>query len=183
MTSTTKKTQILATMFTAYDKAGNEKQLAAYAMVLQDIPDQLLMKACHKLMLENKFLPAISEIVQACRSLVGETDESKRERTWAEAWKEIMNQVRKCGTWERPVFSTPEIEAAAKAFGWSDLCQLQKTELETASAQCRRFYEDECKSKNERAVNQFVLKNISGAELIGLPPESRVAQLDERRKT
>lgn len=167
----------MATMFAAYDKANNDKQLAAYSMALKDIPEELLMKACHKLLLENKFLPAIAEIVQACRSLVGCIDENKRERTWAEAWKEIMEQVRICGLYEKPKWSTPEIAAAVKSYGYTDLCSLQKDEQQTASAQCRRFYEDACKKKNETDVNNFVLKRITGAEMIGLLPGEKMKQI------
>lgn len=167
----------MATMFAAYDKANNDKQLAAYSMALKDIPEELLMKACHKLLLENKFLPAIAEIVQACRSLVGCVDDNKRERTWAEAWEEIMNQVRECGIYDKPKWSTPEIAAAVKSYGYTDLCGLQKDELQTASAQCRRFYEDACKKKNETDVNNFVLKRITGAEMIGLLPGEKRKQI------
>ena len=167
----------MATMFAAYDKANNDKQLAAYSMALKDIPEELLMKACHKLLLENKFLPAIAEIVQACRSLVGSADDTKRERTWAEAWKEIMEQVRICGLYEKPKWSTPEIAAAVKSYGYTDLCGLQKDELQTASAQCRRFYEDACKKKNETDVNNFVLKRITGAEMIGLLPGEKMKRI------
>ena len=168
-----KKSQILATMFAAYDKAGNDKQLAAYTMALQDIPDELLFKACHKLMLEKTFLPAIAEIVQACRSLVGAVDNNQRERTWAEAWKEIQEQVKKCGLYDKPVWSTPEIAAAVKAYGYSDLCNLNRDELQTASAQCRRYYEDACRQKHDTEVNDYVLKKISGAQMIGLLPEQK----------
>lgn len=172
-----KTTQILATMFAAYDKADNDKQLAAYAMMLKDIPVQVLMKACHKLMLESKFLPAISEVIQACRIITGEINPEARERTWAEAWEEIMEQVRICGTYDRPTFSTPEIGAAAKAYGWRELCQLHTDEIQTASAQCRRFYEDACNRKHDKQINAFVLKIISGSELIGLLPGEKPKQI------
>jgi len=172
-----KTTQILATMFAAYDKADNDKQLAAYAMMLKDIPVQVLMKACHKLMLESKFLPAISEVIQACRIITGEINPEARERTWAEAWEEIMEQVRICGTYDRPKWSTPEIAQAVKSYGYSDLCRLDRCDLQTASAQCRRFYEDACNRKHDKQINAFVLKNISGSELIGLLPGEEQKQI------
>ena len=141
------------------------------------------MRACHKVMLEKVFLPAIAEIVQACRSLMGSVDDAKRERTWAEAWKEILGQVRKCGIYDKPVWSTPEIAAAVKAYGYTDLCGLNRDELQTASAQCRRFYEDACGKKNEQSVNDFVLKRITGAEMIGLMPgQTNIISLEGRRK-
>ena len=171
------RAQILATLFAAYDKANNEKQIAAYSMALKDIPEELLMRACHKLMLEKTFLPAIAEIVQACRSLVGVVDDRKRERTWAEAWEEIMKQVKDCGIYDKPTWSTPEIAATVKAYGYVDLCHMGNDELQTASAQCRRFYEDACRSKNEHNVNDYVLKKISGAEMIGLLPDQKIIMI------
>ena len=177
-----KRRQILATMFTTYGQAGDENRLAAYTMVLKGVPEQLLLKACHKLMLEKKFLPAVSEIIDACRILVGFVDDKKRERTWAEAWQEIMDQVSSCGMYERPKWSTPEIAQAVKSYGYADLCGLDRSELQTASAQCRRFYEDACRHKNEMAVNKFVLKEISGAEMIGLLPDQNIISIESRRK-
>ena len=171
------KTQILATMFTAYGQASDERRIATYSLVLRDFPDDLLMKACHKLILEKIFLPAPAEIVQACRSLIGSIDDSKRERTWAEAWEEIMDQVHRCGMYDRPKWSTPEIASAVKSYGYTDLCSLQKDELQTASAQCRRFYEEACSRKNETKINKFVLKEISGAEMIGLLPGEKTKQI------
>ena len=174
MTSTAdKRTQIIATLFVSYGEAGDEKRIAAYSMALKDLPDDMLMRACHKLLLEKKFLPSVSEIIQACRSLAGALNDGQRERTWAEAWKEIQEQVKKCGLYDKPVWSTPEIATAVKAYGYSDLCNLNRDELQTASAQCRRYYEDACRQKQETAVNDFVLKKISGAQMIGLLPEKR----------
>jgi len=177
-----KRRQILATMFAAYGQAGDEKRLAAYTMTLRDIPEELLMRSCHKLMLELKFLPSIAEIIEAGRSLVGSVDDKRRERTWAEAWQEIMDQVSSCGMYERPKWSTPEIAQAVKSYGYSDLCRLDRSDLQTASAQCRRFYEDACRHKNETAVNKFVLKEISGAEMIGLLPDQKIISIESRRK-
>ena len=165
-------------MFTAYGQAGDEKRLAAYSMALKDVPEDLLMRACHKMMLEKTFLPAIAEIIQACRSLVGSADDKRRERTWTEAWEEIKRQVKECGMYEIPKWSTPEIAATVKAYGYSDLCFLNRDELQTASAQCRRFYEDACRQKNETGVNDYVLKRITGAEMIGLLPGQNIAHLE-----
>lgn len=177
-----KRTQILATMFAAYGQAGDEKRLAAYSMALADVPEELLMRACHKLMLTKVFIPSIAEIVQACRTLVGSADDTKRERTWAEAWEEILRQVRQCGLYEKPSWSTPEIAAAVKSYGYTDLCNLNRSELQTASAQCRRFYEDACQNKNDQAVDDYVLKKITGAEMIGLMPGQNIISLEARRK-
>lgn len=174
MTLTTdKRTQIIATLFTTYGQAGDERRIAAYSMALKDLPEDILMKACHKLVLTKAFIPAVAEIVQTCRSLVGAVDDNQRERTWSEAWKEIQKQVRKCGLYDKPVWSTPEIAEAVKAYGYSDLCNLNRDELQTASAQCRRFYEDACRQKHDTEVNDYVMKKISGAQMIGLLPEKQ----------
>ena len=169
-------------MFAAYDQAENEKRLAAYSMALTDVPEELLMRACHKLMLTKVFIPSIAEIIEACRSLVGGVDDTKRERTWAEAWEEILLQVRQCGLYEKPSWPTPEIAAAVKSYGYTNLCNLNRSELQTASAQCRRFYEDACQNKNNQAVDDYVLKKITGAEMIGLMPGQNIISLEARRK-
>ena len=74
------RAQILGVMFGAYGQANDGKRLAAYITMLEDIPNDILMSACKKIMLENKFLPSIAEIVEASRSLVGTAERSPNRR-------------------------------------------------------------------------------------------------------
>lgn len=145
----------IGTLFTAFGLGGDEKRIAIYAEALRDIPTELLEVTCRKIMLESAQMPKIAEIVTAARNLVGETD-GTREKEWHEAWAEIVQQMHDAFVYKPPVFSTPEIAAAARAFGWSALCGTLSDDLTTARAQMRRFYEDACRRSKDKSVNEYL---------------------------
>ena len=158
LTDETKQRQkLLHSLFVAYGQEKNGERLAVYCEALKEFPVPILRKVCKKIMMEQHFIPAISDIVEAGRSLVGEVDPGHRQKTWGEAWQEIQKQTHDAFLYGKPHWSTPEIEAAVKAFGYKELCCLQADEVRTASAQMRRFYEDACRRSRERQVNAYVL--------------------------
>lgn len=151
------RTEIIGMLFGAYGQSNDGQRQAIYSKMLSDIPNSVLRKAVKKIILENKFVPAISEIVEAARSLIAEMDETKRVKPWHEAWAEIQNQMHEAFVYKKPVFSTPEIEAAANAFGWMALCTSLEKDMPIVRAQVRQFYENACKRKAEADMNGYVL--------------------------
>lgn len=151
------RAQILGVMFGAYGQANDGKRLAAYITMLEDIPNDILMSACKKIMLENKFLPSIAEIVEASRSLVGTADDDSRIREWDEAWAEIERAMQATPWGQYPTFSRPEIAQAVASFGWHDLQMTLAEDMPTVRAQVRRMYEDVCKRTKERGSNEYIL--------------------------
>lgn len=81
--------KIVAMLFGAYGQGSDETRIAIYAKLLEDLPVAVLSKSVKKLVLEQKFLPSVSEIVEAAQSLMGSVDDSSRIKSWAEAWGEI----------------------------------------------------------------------------------------------
>ena len=59
--------------------------------------------------------------------------------------------------YEKPVFSTKEIEKAVKCYGWKDLCETPSKDFNIAKAQLRNMYEQVCARSKEEAVNNYVL--------------------------
>ena len=151
------RAQILGVMFGAYGQANDGKRLAAYITMLEDIPNDILMSACKKIMLENKFLPSIAEIVEASRSLVGTADDDSRIREWDEAWAEIERAMQATPWGQYPTFSRPEIAQAVASFSWHDLQMTLAEDMPTVRAQVRRMYEDVCKRTKERGSNEYIL--------------------------
>lgn len=158
---------VLHGLFAAYGQARDGERLAVYCEALKEFPVPILKKAAKKLMMEQRFIPTIAEIVDAGRSLVGEVRPGSRMKTWGEAWTEIQQTVHDVFVYGKPHFSTPEIEAAVKSFGYAELCNLKTDELRIASAQMRRFYEDACRRSREKQVNRYVLKIDMGPLLDG----------------
>nr|DAR29288.1 MAG TPA: replisome organizer protein [Caudoviricetes sp.] len=149
--------RIIATLFGAYGQAVDGQRPSIYVKMLKDIPVNVLERACQKIILENKFLPSIAEIVEASRSLVGTADDDSRIREWNEAWSEIERAMQATPWGEYPTFSRPEIAQAVASFGWHDLQMTLAEDMPTVRAQVRRMYEDVCKRTKERGSNEYIL--------------------------
>lgn len=155
--------RIIATLFGAYGQAVDGQRPSIYVKMLKDIPVNVLERACQKIILENKFLPSIAEIVEASRSLVGTADDDSRIREWDEAWAEIERAMQATPWGQYPAFSRPEIAQAVASFGWHDLQMTLAEDMPTVRAQVRRMYEDVCKRTKERGSNEYVLgRNKTG---------------------
>ena len=153
----TTNAKIIASMFACYGQGNDGVRIATYVNVLSDIPTGILSKVCRKMILESKFLPSVAEIVEASRSLIGSMDESQRVKPWAEAWQEIEHQLQTAFVYDKPVFSTPEIEKAVKCYGWHELCETPSKDFRIAKAQLRDMYSQVCARAKEESVNKFVL--------------------------
>lgn len=153
----TTNAKIIASMFACYGQGQDGVRIAAYTNVLSGIPMEILSRVCKKLILESKFLPSVAEIVEASRSLMGTMDESSRMKPWAEAWQEIEYQMKTAFVYDKPVFSTKEIEKTVKCYGWKDLCETPSKDFSIAKAQLRNMYEQVCARSKEESVNNYVL--------------------------
>ena len=158
--------EIVSTLFGAYGQGGDGNRIAIYTKTLEDVPVQILSKTVKKLILESKFLPSISEVVEAAESLIGSVDDSRRIKEWGEAWGEIDRALMRTSWDESPTFSTPEITEAVKSYGWRTLQSSLAEQMPTVRAQMRRIYEDICKRSVEQRRNNYVLGE-SGTLLIG----------------
>lgn len=134
----------LSILFGAYGQAKDADRLAIYAGMLNGIPVVLLQSAVKKLLVTNKYLPSVSEIVESCEGLIGTVDDSVRIKTWDEAWDEIAHALQSTPWGKVPTFSSPEISEAVKNFGWHDLQSCRADDLPTVRAQMRRHYESVC---------------------------------------
>lgn len=150
---------VIATLFGVYGQGGDSKRIALYVKMLEPLPLELLSKSAKKLILESKFLPSVSELVDAAQSLMGSVEDGSRIKTWAEAWGEIERAMYATAWGKTPEFSRPEITAAVNNYGWNTLQLSQQDKMPTVRAQIRRMYEDACARSKERMRNNFVLGN------------------------
>lgn len=149
--------KIIASLFACYGQGNDGVRIATYTQMLSDLPTDILSKVCKKMILENKFLPSVAEIVEASKSLIGTMDESTRVKPWAEAWQEIEHQMKTAFVYDKPVFSTREIEMAVKCYGWKDLCETPSKDFNIAKAQLRDMYYQVCARSKEESVNNYIL--------------------------
>lgn len=151
------RSKALGILFGAFGQAGDSNRIAIYTKMLADIPPSVLTKACHKLVLESRFLPSVADIVSSAKSLLGTANDDKRVREWDEAWAEIDRAMQRTPWGEYPVFSRPEIAQAVESFGWYNLQTCLAEKIDTVRAQMRRIYEDVCKRTKEQGHNEYIL--------------------------
>lgn len=147
----------MAVLFGAYGQAADIDRQKIYVADLSDFPAELIGAACKKLRYEAKFLPTISEIVEAAKSLTA-TSTGKRLPSWLEAQREIEAQIRAAGTYKSPTFSCKEIEQAVLAYGWLNICLASDRMMPTIWSQLEKNYKQYCWRKQQDAINSYVLQ-------------------------
>ena len=152
------RTQLTTSFLAVYGCAGDGNMIASYVQVFQDVPIEILRAAYDKVLLESEKRPVPATIYKAVKSLTEETNGTKQ-FSWAEAWKEIDQQLRTVGSWGKPKFSRPEIEKAVRAYGWTNLCQTLIKDMPIVQAQLRNIYQEICNRKDEQKINGYVLGN------------------------
>ncbi len=173
-----KKREIITTMFTAYGQGGDGKRIAVYTVMLDSLPDDVLKLACKKVMLENNFMPTVSDIVAAAKSLA-----TPRIKDFDEVWAEVMDNIHHSGYYGKLIWSTPEIEKAVKNIGWRNICCAPEGDA-AIRAQLRDMYKSVCKRKSDKENNNFLtgrgtlLEQGSNEQLLS----GKIKELSERKK-
>lgn len=128
-----------------------------YAIALSELSESELKAAVLKCMRTCKFLPSIAEIMEQAQNMV-EVATGTKAKSPDEAWNEVQRQMQEAFIYKKPVFSTPEIEAAAMAMGWTGLCETPADVIGVARAQFLKMYESVCKRKHEARIDNNVLQ-------------------------
>lgn len=149
--------KIVSLLFGAYGQANDGNRQAIYVSLLADFPNELLIKTIKKLILENKFLPAVSEIKDAAESLYHAIDDDGRIKDWDEAWSEIYKAMQSTPWGVRPKFSRIEIQEAVNCIGWNELQGVMAKDINIVRAQTRNVYEVICKRKKQQSCNAYIL--------------------------
>ena len=153
-----KKAKSITMMFTAFGQGGDAERMAMYVEMLKDIPAEVLDKACRKSIMERKYLPAISEIIEDAHNIVNEANGTP-DLPFAEVWKEILQQLHETYfDWEEGTFSRKEIEQLVKCFGGlRELRMMTTAEEPIIRAQMNKMYDGICARAKEKRTNNYVL--------------------------
>lgn len=153
-----RRVKILLILFAVYGQEDKIQRMKIYAEALKPVPLDTLSKACKMLATEKKFLPAISEIIEAVQDLNSEIH-GTGVKSWLDAWAEIEKAVWKTGWYAKPTFSTPEIAETVRVFGWHNLMMTAEEALPTVRAQMRYLYEQVCSKKRRKALIDYALNS------------------------
>ena len=153
-----RKAKAISMLFTAFGQGSEAERMAMYVKKLQDVPADVLDKACDKVIMECKYLPSIAELVQAAKSLVKEANGTNA-LPFAEVWKEILEQIDATYfDWEEGTYSRKEISQLVKCFGGlKELRMMTTAEVPIVRAQMKAMYEGICKRNEESEANGYIL--------------------------
>lgn len=158
--------KILAPLLLAFPKSGMDTEnIKVYAIALSELGEAELQAGVLKCMRTSKFFPSIAEIMDASLGMV-KAITGTQEKSADEAWNEVQKQMVEAFIYKKPVFSTPEIEQAALAMGWTSLCNTPVEDMGTARAQFRKFYESSCQRSREKWINDNVISIMGGEERV-----------------
>ncbi len=132
----------LLTLSAAYEHPLAESTLAVYAGALADIPDEALKQAVAAHLSLNIHFPRIAELRNL--ALAGEYPDP------VEAWGEVVQQIRRVGSYGQPSFSNPLIHRVVEQLGWVLLCQSDN--LIADRARFLQAYETLLRREKERNV-------------------------------
>lgn len=153
-----KKAKSITMMFTAFGQGGDAERMAMYVEMLKDVPAEVLDNACRKSIMERKYLPTISEIIEDAHNLVSEANGTQT-LPFAEVWKEILQQLHETYfDWEEGKFSRKEIEQLVKCFGGlRELRMMTTAEEPIIRSQMNKMYDGICARNKEKRTNNYIL--------------------------
>lgn len=113
----------------------DKDRVALFVDMLADLDPAALKAAVKQHIATSKFPPTIAELRQGAATVSGPALPS-----YADAWEEVLGEVRRVGYLGMPSFSHPLIAKAVAVMGWRDLCASEVSETATWRAQFRDIY-------------------------------------------
>lgn len=128
--------------------------------MLADIPYPVAEQALIKLLATNKFFPTVADIREAAENMTGNQLPAADQ-----AWSEVLEQIRRIGSWGIPTFTHPAITEAVKAIGWRNICCSETPGVERAHFM--KIYDSVKGRHNDQKINGQVLQLVGGIGLLG----------------
>ena len=113
--------------------------LALYVKALEPLSYAQIEAGVTKCMRKCKFFPTVAEIFESAERMTMTANNTGKPDA-GEAWKEVMDNVRKYSCYKPWQYSCAEVEQAVWQFGKMDLIMLESDAVNTARAQFMRIY-------------------------------------------
>lgn len=133
---------ILGAAYPTYRQFADPNQIAktaeAWAVLLDDCPTELVLKAVKRHCLLSKFPPTVAELRENAFAVINPNGEI----TIEEAWGEVVKAIRYYGSYreEEALNSlSPPVRKVAKSMGWRELCLSEEPDV--IRGQFRKMYE------------------------------------------
>lgn len=121
--------KVMTVLTAAYpDKVLQEQTITLYLEFLLDLPYQAGKAGALALIAKSKWFPSIAELRQQALSFTPESDVPNA----ADAWGEVIQQIRAEGWYGKPKFSHAAIEKTVRSIGWRELCMSENAAVDRA---------------------------------------------------
>lgn len=126
--------QFIVTICEMFDKEISELLTAMYWKTLEPFTDKQCEKAFNTVILSSRFMPKPVDIIEAIRG--NNTDRA------TSAWLDVLETVKKTGTYQSVKFSDPVIHSVIESMGgWIRLGQTPETEIKWKQKEFERLYQ------------------------------------------
>ena len=113
-------TRIMAMLQNAYPREEvSPDRLRLYCELLADLEHDQAVAAVRRVLAKSKWWPSIAEIREEYAGAAVDLVPAEV------AWGEVLEQVRRCGRYKQPAWSSPQLEQAVAAIGWEAICTSQ----------------------------------------------------------
>lgn len=127
-----------------------------YHRIWRDIDGKLLEAATDQwLSTARPFHPSPGELRDLALTLV-----SRDEKSADEAWIEVLEAIRRIGSYGKPQWSNDMIEHTVKAFGWTELCMTETDQMSYARDSFMKIYKAQATRRHD---NNLMLPNVKDA--------------------
>lgn len=133
----------------------------SWAMMMRDIPVEILKAAIVKVCRESEFFPSVAMLVAAAHEL---DPRNIKLPTAAEAWEEVQRLIQNVGPYRAPVYSCETVARAARAIGWRQLCEGDNPEADRAHFM--RIYDSMRSKHREYDENEKALQLSGMSEVV-----------------
>lgn len=160
--------QIVATLAAAYPNAQvGEATSSVYERMLLDLDFEVTERAVARLLGTSRFLPTIAEIRGAAADLaLGPV------RSGAEAWLDVIAEIRRVGQYEAPCFADPLVADIVRKCGWYGLCT--DDNLVSDRARFIEAYDAAADRKRQDVASGIPLPVLVAPERPRLAPATRI---------
>lgn len=140
--------------WTTYEQLTIARKL--YHRIWRDIEGHLLEAATDQwLSTARPFHPSPGELRDLALTLV-----SRDEKSADEAWIEVLEAIRRIGSYGKPQWSNDLIERSVKAFGWIELCMTENDQMSYARDSFMKIYKAQAARRRDDNLMLPDVKNI-----------------------
>lgn len=114
--------------------AGQKVEL--WSAVFRNVPYEIGVQAALLCLRRSPDFPTISCMYEAVKELTPQRTPAPGDD---EAWRNVLDEIRRCGTYMAPAFMHPLIDLVVRRFGWLELCMSGEDSTDVRARFCKEY--------------------------------------------